>query len=145
MSGILPRLAVSVGIWRDGRVLLIRRGRPPLQDHWTFPGGHVEPGETVLDAVIREAMEETGLAIRIVGEPVVHKIIRRDEAGALAGHHVLLVHAAVPADDRPAIAASDAAEARFAAPSDLSRLLTTPGLDRFVRETARRAGVALPT
>ena len=145
MTGIIPRLAVSVGIWRDGRVLLIRRSRPPLEDHWTFPGGHVEPGEAVADAVVREAMEETGLPIRILGEPLVHEIIRRDADGALLGHHVLLVHAAVPTDDRPAVAASDAAEARFVGAGGLDGLLTTPGLERFVRETARRAGVALQT
>lgn len=138
---IRPRLAVSAGIWRAGRVLLIRRAHPPLAGLWTFPGGHVEAGETVAAAVHREIGEETGLQVTLVGEPLVHEIILRDEAGALMGHHVLLVHAALDAGAADPLAASDAADARYVTPGEARALATTDGLSRFIAETARRAGV----
>lgn len=53
--------AVSVALVEDGRFLLVRRGRPPSQGLYAFPGGKVEPGETLLDAARRELLEETGL------------------------------------------------------------------------------------
>lgn len=142
MTAIIPRLAVSAGIWRAGRVLLVRRGRPPLRDLWTFPGGHVEPGETLAEAVLREVREETGLAVTLLGDPLVHEIIRRDEAGALVSHHVLLVHAAVATGEAEPVAGSDAAAVRFVPAAGVAALATTPGLARFVAETARRAGAA---
>jgi len=140
VSPVLPRLAVSAGVWRAGRVLLIRRGQAPLSGLWTFPGGHVEPGETVADAVRREVLEETGLAVEIVGEPLVHEIIRRDPAGVLLGHHVLLVHAARALGDGVPVAASDAADARYFAPDEIAALDTTPRLGHFVAATGARAG-----
>ena len=72
-----PRLAVSVGVWHAGRILLVQRAKPPMDGLWTFPGGHVEPGETAADAVRREAMEETGLDVALRGEPMLHEIILR--------------------------------------------------------------------
>ena len=66
-----PYLAVSAAIIRNGRVLAVRRARKPALGHYTLPGGAVETGETLLEAVRREVQEETGLAV----EPV-----------ALAGH-----------------------------------------------------------
>lgn len=124
-------------------MLLIRRAHPPLAGLWTFPGGHVEPGETVSAAVHREIGEETGLRVTLIGEPLVHEIILRDAAGALTGHHVLLVHAAIDAGEAEPRAASDAAAARYVSPGDARGLATTDGLSRFIAETARRAGVQL--
>lgn len=56
--------AASVGIIRDGKVLLIKRAFAPYQHLWTFPGGRMDPGETVEQCAIREVEEELGLAIR---------------------------------------------------------------------------------
>lgn len=137
MALVLPRLAVSVGIWRGDRVCLIRRARPPLEGLWTFPGGHVEPGEAVADAVRREAAEETGLAIDLVGVPLLHEIILRDGAGRLESHHVLLVHAARAAGAADPVASSDAADARFATVGEVEGLRTTDRLLHFVVETRR--------
>ena len=54
-----PYLAVSAAIFRDGRVLIVRRARPPAHGLYTLPGGGVELGETLEEAVIREVREET--------------------------------------------------------------------------------------
>jgi ADP-ribose pyrophosphatase YjhB (NUDIX family) len=62
-----PRLAVSAGIFRDGKILLVRRAREPAKGVYTFPGGRVEFGESLTEALTREIREETGLVIDIVG------------------------------------------------------------------------------
>jgi 8-oxo-dGTP diphosphatase len=94
----------------DGEVLLIRRGKPPLHREWSIPGGKVEAGETLHQALAREVREETGLEITI-GELIdaVDAIIR-DETGAPTHHYVLIDYAAraVGGELR---AGSDAAEA----------------------------------
>src|SRR5580693_2709208 len=61
-----PYLAVSAAIFRDGRVLIVRRARPPAHGIYTLPGGGVELGETLEEAVIREVREETALEIALV-------------------------------------------------------------------------------
>src|ERR1700689_4375459 len=58
-----PYLAVSAAIFREGRVLIVRRARPPAHGLYTLPGGGVELGETLEEAVAREVREETGLEV----------------------------------------------------------------------------------
>ena len=86
---VFPRLAALAVTIRDGRVLLVRRRNPPDAGLWGFPGGHVEPGETGLQAAARELAEETGVAVtpRRYIENV--DVIRHDSDGALK-HHFLL-------------------------------------------------------
>ncbi|MDN3718421.1 NUDIX domain-containing protein [Roseibium salinum] len=55
-----PRIGVSVLCHRDGRVLMVKRGKDPYKGHWSLPGGLVELGETLLEAAERELLEETG-------------------------------------------------------------------------------------
>lgn len=62
-----PLVGVGAVIVQDGRVLLVRRGSEPLKGHWTLPGGVLEIGESLLEGVVREVREETGLVV----EPVV--------------------------------------------------------------------------
>src|SRR3979490_1722595 len=62
-----PQLAVSAAIFRDGKILLVRRARSPAKGFYSLPGGRVEFGETLHTALHREVDEETRLKIEIVG------------------------------------------------------------------------------
>ena len=64
-----PRPILSVGgvVFRGDDVLLVQRGRPPFAGHWSIPGGKVEYGEAMRDAVLREITEETGVTARVLG------------------------------------------------------------------------------
>ena len=66
--------AVGAIAIRDGKLLLVRRGRPPSAGLWSVPGGKVEPGESELDAVRREVFEETGLRVEV--GPLAGEVVR---------------------------------------------------------------------
>lgn len=61
-----PLVGVGAVVVHEGRVLLVRRGKAPLKGHWTLPGGVLELGETLLDGVAREVLEETGMVVEAV-------------------------------------------------------------------------------
>lgn len=65
MTDPKPQVAVSAAIVRDGKILVVRRAVPPANHYYTFPGGRVEYGETLAQAVAREVLEETGLVIEV--------------------------------------------------------------------------------
>jgi 8-oxo-dGTP diphosphatase len=85
-----PLVGVGAVIIQDGRVLLIRRGHAPLLGEWSLPGGVLECGETLRQATIREAREETGLVVE-TGEllGVYERVIRSDD-GRVRYHYVLI-------------------------------------------------------
>ena len=66
MSGVEPRVGCGAAIVRGGRILLVKRVRPPEAGAWSLPGGKVDFLERVEDAIRREILEETGLSIRLV-------------------------------------------------------------------------------
>jgi len=85
-----PLVGVGAVIVRDNRVLLIRRGQAPLLGEWSLPGGVLECGETLREATIREAREETGLIVEtgtLLG--VFERVIRADD-GRVRYHYVLI-------------------------------------------------------
>jgi 8-oxo-dGTP diphosphatase len=126
-----PYLGVSVAVWRDGEILLVRRGLAPLAGFWSFPGGGVGLGERLEDAARREVREETGIDVAIV-RPIDHaEIIVRDADGRVERHYVLIVFAGRPTSGEPQ-AADDAAEARWVAPAELARLNLTEDTRRIL-------------
>lgn len=130
-----PRVGVSVGVWRGGEVLLVERSGDPSGGLWSFPGGHLEWGETLEDAARREVLEETGLRITIAGIPLVHEVILSGGDGGTFRHYVLIVFAATAAANAEPIAASDALAARFVLPEQLAELSLTPKLAEFIDRT----------
>jgi 8-oxo-dGTP diphosphatase len=126
-----PYLAVSAAIFRAGRVLIVRRGTPPLQGIYTLPGGGVELGETLEEAVVREVREETGLAIEPLALAGYREVIVRDAAGKIERHFVILPFAARYLAGEIALNA-ELAEAKWLLPEELSGLKTTEGLAEII-------------
>jgi ADP-ribose pyrophosphatase YjhB (NUDIX family) len=126
-----PYLGVSVAVWRDGEVLLVRRGRAPLAGSWSFPGGGVALGERLEEAARREVLEETGIDATIVRQIDHAEIILRDGDGLVERHYVLIVFAA-RAISGEACAGDDAAEARWIGPTELACLNLTEDTRRII-------------
>ncbi len=87
-----PQLAVSAVIFRDGKVLLVRRARSPGKGFYSLPGGRVEHGESLQTALAREVDEETGLKIEILGLAGWREVLPGDSA--TGGHYVIMSFAA---------------------------------------------------
>jgi ADP-ribose pyrophosphatase YjhB (NUDIX family) len=134
-----PYLAVSAAIFRDGRVLIVRRARPPAHGLYTLPGGGVELGETLEDAVVREVREETGLAIAPLQLVGFREAIARDASGRIERHFVILPFAARWTAGEIALN-EELAEAQWRNPAELAGLKTTEGLAQIVAAAERVAG-----
>ncbi len=85
-----PLIGVGALIFQRGRILMAQRGKEPMKGSWSLPGGLVEVGESLGDAVRREVREETGLEVRPSGILEVFERIMRDAAGAPEYHYVLI-------------------------------------------------------
>ena len=131
-----PYLAVSAAIIRNGKVLLVRRARKPALRLYTLPGGAVEAGETLLDAVVREAREETALAIEPVALAGQREVIARDAQGRVERHFIILSFAARWLAGEPVLS-DELDDARWVDPSGLGDYQTTEGLAEIVVAAAR--------
>ena len=132
-----PYLAVSAAIFRAERVLIVRRGVPPMQGIYTLPGGGVELGETLEQAVMREVREETGLAIEPLSLAGYRQVIARDSEGKIERHFVILPFAARYLAGEISLNA-ELAEAKWLLPAELSGLRTTEGLAEIVTAAGER-------
>jgi 8-oxo-dGTP diphosphatase len=126
-----PYLAVSAAIIRDGKVLLVRRARKPALNLYTLPGGAVELGETLHDAVLREVREETQLEIEPVALAGQRDAIVRDAQGRIERHFVILCFAAHWVAGEPVLN-EELDDARWLKPAELAGLKTTDGLGEIV-------------
>lgn len=111
-----PAPAVGVVCLRGDEVLLIRRGRPPLQGAWSLPGGRVEWGERLEQAARRELVEETGVSADILG------LLDVVDGLFLPGHHYVLIDFAARWISGEPAAGDDARESRFFRPEALAPL-----------------------
>lgn len=102
-------VGVGAVVWRDERVLLIRRGMPPRIGQWSLPGGAQQLGETLAEAVTREILEETGLMVEQLQFLTTVDLIDREPDGRVRYHYTLVDFTAeAPLGD--AVAGDDAVD-----------------------------------
>ena len=132
-----PELCVGAIALHDGNLLLIRRGHGPAAGEWSLPGGRVERGELLAEAVTRELREETGLEA-VCGQFVGWVERLGEEAGGEGGgvdhHFVILDFEVTVLDETEPTAGDDAAEARWVPLSDVIDLRLVEGLAEFLHE-----------
>ncbi len=137
-----PILGVGGVVIRDGRVLLVRRAKPPLLGQWSIPGGAVEPGESLAAAVRRELQEETNLDVTVgellevvewmsSGDPTPESDLASANAPVPRQHFVVLDYActAAPGEAR---AGSDVSEIAWAREDELHHYTLTEAATRVI-------------
>jgi ADP-ribose pyrophosphatase YjhB (NUDIX family) len=132
-----PILAVSAAILRDGKVLLVRRARPPAGGLFSLPGGVVEVGETLIQAVAREVLEETSLTIEPVALAGYREVLARDAEDRVERHFVILPFAARWLAGEPVLN-EELSEWHWVDPAEIAGMPTTPGLADIVAAALAR-------
>lgn len=135
-----PFLAVSAAIMRDGKVLAVRRARKPALNLYTMPGGVVEIGETLFEAVKREVREETALEIEPVALAGHREAIQRDAQGKVERHFIIMCFAARWLSGEPVLN-DELDDARWLTLPELAALRTTEGLGEIAAAAALQLGV----
>ena len=123
-----PEVCVGAVVVVGERLLLVRRGRGPAAGDWSIPGGRVEPGETLAEAVVRELEEEAG--IEGVCGPLIGWVERIDEDH----HYVILDFSVDVLEGTEPVAGDDAVEARWVPLGEISELNVVAGLLEFLHE-----------
>ena len=128
-----PRVAVGAIVFKDSKVLLVRRGKPPARDLWAIPGGSVNVSETLQRAAEREIYEETGITIQALEPVYTFDYIERDESGCARFHYVIVDLTAnyVEGEPRPG---DDALEARWVSSLEMAGLNVSQKTRRLLKE-----------
>ena len=130
MSNERPEVAVGAVAVLDDCLLVIRRGHGPGAGEWSVPGGRVEAGETLHEAIVREVWEETG--VEVVVDRFLGWVERLGD-----DHHFVILDFVVGLLDPYAVpvAGDDAAEVAWVPLHDLSEIRLVAGLHEFLTET----------
>ena len=131
------QIAIGVGavVFRGDEVLVIKRGKPPFEGHWSIPGGKLKPGENVKDAVAREVREETSLEIEILALLDVFDAPSGDESGRYAAQMVIIDYVAEWVSGEP-VAGDDAREAEFVTMEEAAARLSWDVTREAIRKAA---------
>jgi mutator protein MutT len=134
-----PLVGVGAIIVENGRVVMVKRGHAPLAGEWSIPGGALEVGESVREAAVREAQEETGLTVEPTELLGVYDRVLRDEAGRIRYHYVLIdfLCRRVAGELR---AAGDADEARWFKADEVAKLTLAEDTADVIRLGFGKAG-----
>ncbi len=136
-----PILAVSAAIIRDGRVFIARRARGPALGVWTMPGGMVEAGETLSEALTREILEETSMTIEPVALAGHREVVVRDNEGRVSRHFVILCFASRWMSGETKLN-DELDDSKWVRPIELKELKTTDGLYEIVAAAFERMETA---
>jgi 8-oxo-dGTP diphosphatase len=128
-----PQLAVSAAIFRDGRILLVRRARSPAKGVYSLPGGRVEFGEALHTALTREIDEETALRVEIVGLAGWREVLPGTGSG---GHYLIMSFAARWSAGEPRLN-DELDDFKWLAPDALGDLKVTDGLGQILAAAGR--------
>ncbi len=131
-----PLLAASVGVFREGRVLLAERLTGAARGLFSFPGGRVEPGERLADTALRELREEVGIEARLAGFVDHVELVERDHDGVVTFHAVVCAYAGHWLAGEPR-SGPEAGRIVWVRPDEVSDLPTTAGLPGIVARAAR--------
>ena len=131
-----PFVGVGTVVIRDGRMLMIKRGKEPNKGKWSIPGGGIELGETVYEAAVRETLEECSLHIEILKVIDTADNIVRDDDGRIK-YHFTIIDLLGRYLSGEAKAQSDAAECRWVALKEIENLDITV----ILREMLQRNGI----
>jgi|SRR5579871_4527968 len=134
-----PILGVGAVVISDGRVLLIRRAAEPLGGQWSLPGGMLEIGENLTDALGREIAEETGLQVRVLDFLEVFEKIEKDNGGRIRYHYVVCDYLCEVAGGT-ARAGSDASELAWCGQSELTNYGLTEAATRIINKAFEVVG-----
>jgi ADP-ribose pyrophosphatase YjhB (NUDIX family) len=132
-----PILGVGALILRRDSILLVERGRPPLKGYWSLPGGALEAGEQLADALRREVLEETGLEVKPLSVVEIFERILRDTEGKAEYHYVVIDYLCKVSGGelKPA---DDATQAAWVKRRDLSAYRITEGTLEVIERAFER-------
>jgi ADP-ribose pyrophosphatase YjhB (NUDIX family) len=125
--------AVGAIVIDKGAILLVKRDREPAKGQWSLPGGRVERGESLREAVVREVREETGIDVDVEGLIGIAERIVRDDDGDIEFHYVILDYVAA-ARSNAVKAGDDVSEVRWVPVGEMADMHLTAGLLEFLSD-----------